>query len=142
MSIVPARYSHEYFALYRRYLDARHAGGGMDNPDPQDFTRFLYTAWSPTSFLELRDAGDELLAVAVTDITAAGLSAVYTFYDPKHEARGLGTHAILRQIELAREREIAHLYLGYWIEGHSKMDYKARFRPLELLTADGWKIAP
>jgi arginyl-tRNA--protein-N-Asp/Glu arginylyltransferase len=142
LSVMPARYSHEYFVLYRRYLDARHAGGGMDNPDPQDFTRFLYTSWSPTSFLELRAPDNELLAVAVTDITSTGLSAVYTFYDPAHEARGLGTHAILRQIELARERGLTHLYLGYWIDGHPKMDYKARFRPLELMTAEGWKVTP
>jgi len=141
LSVEPARYSHEYFSLYRRYLDARHAGGGMDNPDPQDFSRFLYTAWSPTSFIELRDAGGELCAVAVTDITATGMSAVYTFYDPAFEARGLGTHAILRQIELARERGLPHLYLGYWIEGHPKMDYKTRFQPLELLTSEGWKTS-
>jgi arginine-tRNA-protein transferase len=136
--IAPARYSHEYFDLYRRYLDARHSGGGMDNPDPQDFTRFLYTGWSPTWFVELRRE-DELLAVAVTDITANGLSAVYTFYDPDQVERGLGTYAILSQIDLARERKLQHLYLGYWIAGHAKMDYKSRFRPLELLTSEGWK---
>ncbi len=139
--VAPARYSHEYFTLYRRYLDARHAGGGMDDPDPQDFSRFLYTKWSPTWFLELRDAAGELLAVAVTDIAATGLSAVYTFFDPTCDSRGLGTHAILRQIELARARGIPHVYLGYWIEHHAKMDYKTRFRPLELLTPAGWTAA-
>jgi leucyl-tRNA---protein transferase len=139
-TVTPARYSHEYFSLYRRYLDARHSGGGMDNPDPQDFTRFLYTGWSPTWFVELRRE-DELFAVAVTDITPNGLSAVYTFYDPDQVDRGLGTYAILSQIDLARERKLQHLYLGYWIAGHAKMDYKSRFRPLELLTSEGWKTA-
>ena len=142
LTFAPARYSHEYFMLYRRYLDARHVGGGMDNPDPQDFTRFLYTAWSPTSFLELRNGAGELLAVAVTDVVASGLSAVYTFYDPREQARGLGTYAILRQIELARGKGLPHVYLGYWIAAHPKMDYKARFRPLELLTSEGWKPTP
>ncbi|MGH8123238.1 MAG: arginyltransferase [Rudaea sp.] len=142
MNLTPARYSHEHFALYRRYLDSRHAGGGMDNPDPQDFSRFLYTAWSPTWFLELRNGDGDLLAVAVTDITASGLSAVYTFFDPHEHARGLGTYAILCQIELARKRRVPHLYLGYWIDGHAKMHYKARFHPLERLTAEGWKVAP
>ena len=137
-STVPARYSHEYFDLYQRYLDVRHPGGGMDHPDPQDFTRFLYTAWSPTFFLEFR-LGGRLLGVAVTDITASGLSAVYTFFDPDEGARSLGSYAILRQIELARERALPHLYLGYWIQNHPKMDYKKRFRPIELLTAEGWK---
>lgn len=139
MAIVTARYGHEYFALYQRYLEVRHPGGGMDDPDPQDFSRFLYTEWSPTSFIELRNADGALLAVAVTDIATTGLSAVYTFFEPAEHARGLGTYAILRQIELARERNLSHLYLGYWIASHPKMDYKARFRPLELLGPDGWK---
>ena len=138
LCIEPARHTDEYFDLYRRYLDARHPGGGMDNPDPEDFSRFLYTAWSPTSFIELRLC-DRLLGVAITDITTTGLSAVYTFFDPDEAARGLGTYAILRQIEITRERGLPHLYLGYWIDQHQKMDYKARFRPLELLTADGWR---
>lgn len=136
--ITPARYSDEYFALYRRYLDARHSGGGMDDPDIEDFERFLYTQWSPTLFLELRLRG-RLYAVAVTDFAASGLSAVYTFYEPAERARGLGTYAILRQIELARARDLPHVYLGFWIEDHPKMGYKARFRPLELLGEDGWQ---
>ena len=136
--MAPPRYSADYFDLYRSYLGARHAGGGMDDPEAADFSRFLYTVWSPTSFMELRLRG-RLLGVAVTDFTASGLSAVYTFYDPDEDARGLGTYAILRQIELARERGLPHLYLGFWIEGHPKMDYKARFQPLELLTPEGWR---
>ena len=138
MSVEPAAYRAEYFQLYQRYLGARHAGGGMDDPEPEDFSRFLYTEWSPTRFIELRRAA-RLLAVAVTDFAASGLSAVYTFYDPDEASRGLGTYAILRQIELARELALPHVYLGFWIEGHPKMDYKARFRPLELLDAGGWQ---
>ena len=138
VEVVPAGYRAEYFDLYRRYLGARHAGGGMDDPEPEDFSRFLYTEWSPTRFIELR-LGSRLLGVAVTDLAASGLSAVYTFYDPDEAARGLGTYAILRQIELARELVLPHVYLGFWIQGHPKMDYKARFRPLELLGAAGWQ---
>ncbi|MGH8040782.1 MAG: arginyltransferase [Rudaea sp.] len=138
-TIAPATFNAEYFDFYRRYLDARHKGGGMDEPDSDDFERFLYTPWSPTKFLEWRLHG-RLLAVAVTDFTTAGLSAVYTFFDPDETARGLGTFAILRQIELARERSLAHVYLGFWIERHPKMHYKARFRPLELLGAEGGHV--
>src|SRR5262249_41598484 len=74
--VAAARYSEEYFALYRRYLQARHAGGGMDDPDIEDFERFLYTPWSPTRFVELR-LDERLLGVAVTDFAPNGLSAVY-----------------------------------------------------------------
>ncbi len=137
LALEPAAYTDECFELYRRYLDSRHAGGGMDNPAHEDFTRFLYTAWSPTRFVTLRKDG-RLLAVAVTDFASSGLSAVYTFFEPEASERGLGTFAILSQIELARERGLPHVYLGYWIDAHPKMDYKARFRPLELLGPDGW----
>jgi leucyl-tRNA---protein transferase len=137
LELVPAGYSEEYFGLYQRYLRTRHVGGGMDDARPEDFSRFLYTGWSPTRFLELR-RGAHLLGIAVTDFCATGLSAVYTFFEPGEEARSLGTFAILSQLQLAREHALPHLYLGFWIEGHPKMHYKSRFRPLEVLRGDGW----
>jgi arginine-tRNA-protein transferase len=138
----PARFTDEAFALYARYLAGRHPGGGMDDADREDFVRFLTSPWSPTRFLELR-LGATLVAVAVTDVTRHGLSSVYTFYDPDLARRGLGTFAILSQIEAARRLGLAHLYLGYWIAGHAKMDYKARFAPLELMRGPHWeRVAP
>lgn len=134
-------YTEERFDLYRRYLQWRHPDGGMDDAQPDDFSRFLYTPWSPTRFVEFR-LGDRLLAVAVTDYCDAGLSAVYTFYDPVESGRGLGSFAILRQIELARQQGLSHVYLGFWIAGHAKMDYKIRFQPIEVLHAGAWQILP
>lgn len=136
--VQPALRTDENFALYRRYLRARHAHGGMDNPGEDDFDRFLSAPWSPTRFVEFRRDG-RLLAVAVTDVLPHGLSAVYTFFDPDFPERSLGTFAILAQIELTRQHGLPHLYLGYWIDGHPKMHYKARFRPLQVLTAQGWQ---
>jgi arginine-tRNA-protein transferase len=89
----------------------------------------------------LRQAG-QLLAVAVTDVGPQGHSAVYTFYEPRAGERGLGTLSILEQIELARREGAPYLYLGYWIEGHPKMEYKTRFRPIELLQDGEWRRAP
>lgn len=138
LRIANPEFTEEYFALYHRYLCARHPDGGMDDARPEDFARFLYTAWSPTRFLEFR-SGNRLVALAVTDFCAAGLSAVYTFFDPDESARGLGTYAILSQIHLAQARGLPHVYLGFWIDGHPKMDYKTRFRPLEILRDGGWR---
>lgn len=137
VAIEDARYTDEYFALYRRYLETRHYGGGMDDAAADDFTRFLTSPWSPTRFLTFRRDG-RLLAVAVTDFGRLGLSAVYTFFDPEEAARSLGTFAILTQVDIARERALPHLYLGYWIAGHPKMGYKSAFRPLEVLRSEGW----
>ena len=136
--IVAAERTDEQLALYQRYLAARHRGGGMDDHGAIEFDQFLVGSWSRGRFLELR-LDHRLLAVAITDVVDDALSAVYTFYDPDEAARGLGTLAILQQIDWARRDGRAHLYLGYWIAGHGKMDYKRRFRPLEGFTGRGWQ---
>ena len=133
----PARYTDEYFALYERYLGARHPDGGMDDPDPGDFERFLLNPWGETLFVEVRRAG-HLVAVAVTDAISDALSAVYTFFDPDEAERGLGRLCILKQIELCRSLSFPHLYLGYWVDGCRKMQYKTDFRPQQHFDGDGW----
>ena len=140
MRIYPAERTDEHVDLYRRYLSARHAGGGMDGHGAAEFEQFLVGRWSRTRFLEFRTSTREhtLLAVAVTDMTDDALSAVYTFYDPGEADRGLGTYAILRQLQWAAEEGRSHLYLGYWIAGHAKMDYKRRLRPLEAFDGRQW----
>jgi len=75
----------------------------------------------------------------VTDRVPGALSAVYTFFDPDQPRLGLGTLAILRQIEWARREGLDYLYLGYWIEGHAKMDYKRRYRALEAFDGRQWR---
>ena len=131
-------YNAERHALYERYLRTRHAGGGMDEAEASDFRRFLTAPWSPTLFLEFRE-GARLLGVSVTDVCLTGVSAVYTFFDPDEAARSLGTWAILQQVELARRRGIPWVYLGFWIDGHPKMDYKRRFQPLQVRGPEGWQ---
>lgn len=138
IAITKPGYSDERFALYQQYLSSRHRDGGMDDASPDDFEKFLHTPWSPTCFIEFR-LDETLIAVAVTDACANSLSAVYSWFDPDLRSRGLGTLAILSQIELARANRIDHLYLGFWIAGHPKMDYKARFRPLEALRNRVWQ---
>jgi arginine-tRNA-protein transferase len=141
LSIAPARREDEHFALYQRYLSARHAGAGMDNPTPADFEQFLTGRWSHTRFMEWR-LREQLIAVAVTDRLADALSAVYTFFAPELSERGLGTFCILQQIAWAQREHITHLYLGYWIANHAKMHYKTRFQPLQALRNGHWDVTP
>lgn len=138
---VPARRDEENFALYRRYLASRHAGGGMDDPSEANFDSFLHSTWSPTYFLEMREHG-RLVAVAVTDRVPGALSAVYTFYAPELAARSLGTYAILQQIAWARSEGCAYLYLGFWLDGHPKMNYKQGFQPLQQRVGGQWLPLP
>ncbi len=133
-----AALTEEHYALYRRYLFARHAGGGMNPEDYKAFRSFLECPWGDTQFWSLRGDG-RLLAVAVVDVVPQGLSAVYTFYEPDERRRGLGTCAVLQQIEAAREMGKPYVYLGYWVPRSAKMDYKRRYRPLEILMRDQWR---
>jgi arginine-tRNA-protein transferase len=89
--------------------------------------------------VELRDDAGKLVAACLTDRMLKGLSAVYSFFDPAQNKRSLGSCLILRLIDIARDRGLDHVYLGYWIENSRKMAYKARFKPLEALTREGWK---
>ena len=129
------------FALYRRYLLARHRHGGMDDAEPGDFDNFVRSVWSPTRFLCLHDDKD-LRVVAVTDITTEGLSAVYSFFDPDLAHLSLGTVAILRQIEWAKRLQLPYLYLGFWLEGHPKMHYKRQFDAIEARIDGVWQALP
>ena len=133
----PAGRSDECFELYRHYVRNRHPGGGMDDPSHADFDGFLSCSWSPTIFLEFRK-DERLLGVAVTDVLPDSLSAVYTFYAPEEAARSLGTFAILTQVEHARQLGLQSVYLGFWLDGHPKMDYKRNYRPLERLDGREW----
>ncbi|MCB1758478.1 MAG: arginyltransferase [Gammaproteobacteria bacterium] len=127
----PASFAEEQFALYNKYVDARHPEGGMTGVSEVRYMEFLSSQWSETLFVEFRLAG-RLIAVAVTDLLPAGLSAVYTYFDPEYGKMSPGVFAILWQIEETNRRRLPHLYLGYLVPDCLKMRYKAEYRPLEI----------
>ncbi len=129
--------SEEYFELYRRYIESRHQDGDMYPPLRDQYESFLSDEWDVTRYFRM-DIGDELLGVAVVDTLDDGLSAIYTFFEPEHQHRSLGTYAILWQIELAKSLDLPYLYLGYWIKDCQKMAYKIQYRPLELFLNGRW----
>jgi arginyl-tRNA--protein-N-Asp/Glu arginylyltransferase len=135
--VIEAEFKEEHFELFARYLGVRHAGGGMDPANPENYWSFITSRWSSTGLGEFR-RDRELVAVAVMDRLESGLSAVYTFFDPLEETRGLGTFAILWQIAEARQLGLPWVYLGYWIEQCGKMAYKARFKPHEIFVTERW----
>jgi len=135
--VVDSIHSDAHFALYSRYIEQRHRDGDMYPPDREQYESFLTREWGSTSFVEFRAAG-QLLAVAVMDRLENGLSAIYTYYEPAEEKRSLGSYVILWQIERARELSLPAVYLGYWIRNCRKMNYKTRFRPIELLANGHW----
>jgi leucyl-tRNA---protein transferase len=136
--VVGDEFREEHFALYRRYIDARHDEGGMANPDPDQYQRFFDSTWSATRFVEFR-LGGRLLAISVVDLLRDGLSAVYTFFDPVEHQRGLGVYAVQWLINETARRGLTHLYLGYLVHDCDKMAYKARYRPLEVFRQGAWQ---
>jgi arginine-tRNA-protein transferase len=137
VDILPLEFNEEHFELYRRYQEKRHKGGGMDLDDSEQYAQFLLASQVNTTLAEFRDDG-RLVMVAVVDRVEDGLSAVYTFFDPDLEKRGLGTYAVLWQVELARSMGLPYVYLGYWIKESRKMAYKCHYRPLQGLIEGRW----
>jgi leucyl-tRNA---protein transferase len=141
----------EQYSVFRGYLDSRHRDGGMADMTVLDYammvedshveTRIVeYRRQGPHSFITGRGAGD-LIAVALTDVLGDGLSMVYSFFDPDQADRSLGTFMILDHISRARRMGLPYVYLGYWVRGSRKMDYKSRFLPQERLSPEGWARA-
>jgi arginyl-tRNA--protein-N-Asp/Glu arginylyltransferase len=140
---VPAEATREQFALLRTYLDSRHAGGGMSDMGLFDYVAMVEETPVNTHLVEYRlKRGDDdqgtLMACALTDVLRDGVSMVYSFFHPGEVARSLGSYMIMDHIEAARARGLPYVYLGYWIQGSAKMDYKSKYRPMEALGAEGW----
>ncbi|MGB1254266.1 MAG: arginyltransferase [Thiolinea sp.] len=128
----------EYAGLYLNYIRSRHAGGGMDDDSPDSFANFILTSWCNTILLEFHD-DERLLGVAATDCLPQGLSSVYTFFDPDVSTqRGLGTFAVLWQIEYAKSLGLEYVYPGYWIADSDKMRYKTDFQPIQGYIDNEW----
>lgn len=129
----------EKFELYGRYLATRHASGRMERKW-EAFEEFLYTSPVDTIECVYRDSAGRLLAVGICDLCSRSLSTVYVYFDPGESRRSLGTYSALFEIELARKLRIPYYYLGYWIAGCQAMEYKATYRPCEVLDPDGvWR---
>jgi arginyl-tRNA--protein-N-Asp/Glu arginylyltransferase len=131
----------EQYAIFRGYLDSRHRDGGMADMTVLDYAMMVEDSHIETRIIEYRrgkrGSGD-LLAIALTDVLGDGLSMVYSFFEPDEAARSLGTFMVLDHIARAQRMDLAYVYLGYWVRGSRKMDYKSRFLPQERLMPDGW----
>jgi len=138
----------EQYSVFRAYLDARHRDGGMADMTVLDYAMMIEDSHVDTRIVEYRRRGidsgitgrgdGQLLAVALTDVLNDGLSMVYSFFEPDEGDRSLGTLMILDHIARAKTMGLQYVYLGYWVPGSRKMDYKGRFLPQERLTPAGW----
>jgi arginyl-tRNA--protein-N-Asp/Glu arginylyltransferase len=137
----------EQYSVFRAYLDRRHRHGGMADLTVLDYAMMVEDSHVETRIIEYRKRGvdtgitgrgEELIAVALTDVLSDGLSMVYSFFEPSQQSRSLGTFMILDHIARVRAAGLPHVYLGYWIAQSSKMNYKARFHPHQVLHDGSW----
>ncbi|MDP9057380.1 MAG: arginyltransferase [Pseudomonadota bacterium] len=141
----------EQFDLLQTYLGARHPGGGMASMVETDFADMVEHTPVTSHIIEYREpparhgdsggvAPGRLVGACLTDRQGDGLSMIYSFYDPEHLSRtGLGNYIILDHIRRAAEDGLPYVYLGYWVNGSARMQYKVRYRPLEKLGREGWQ---
>ncbi|MAU45764.1 MAG: arginyltransferase [Rhodobacteraceae bacterium] len=130
----------DQFSLFRRYLDARHADGGMADMDIFEFAAMVEETPIRSRVVEYTDReSGALKAVCLTDVLDDGVSMVYSFYEPELQRKSLGTWMILDHVEIAREAGLPYVYLGYWVPGSPKMGYKAQFGALEVYRRGRWE---
>lgn len=138
----PAQATRSQFRLLKAYLKGRHDGGGMSEMTFRDYVNMVGDSPVKSLIFEYRQGqalDAPLVAASITDVLRDGLSMVYTFFDPRLKARSLGRFMILDHIRHAAALGLPHVYLGYWISGSEKMDYKRQYKPLEVLDGDRWR---
>lgn len=142
MTLAAPRASDEHFALFSRYVAARHADGGMADMTREEFARMIEENTGAAQLVEWRDGAGALIAACLVDRLACGVSAVYSYFEPGAPAsRSIGTAIIASLAIWGAKLGAPHLYLGYWIPASPKMAYKGRFRPLEMLDHGAWRPA-
>lgn len=144
-TVMKSEATSEHYSLFRSYIDARHGDGGMADMTVLDFSAMIDDNFVDSRLVDYRILDENgrpgrLVGAALIDILGDGLSMIYSFYDPAEARRSLGTLMILDSIARVRRLGLPYLYLGYWVRGSRKMDYKARFLPQERLTAEGWVL--
>jgi arginine-tRNA-protein transferase len=138
----------EQFALLQKYLSKRHPGGGMTEMDEMDYSDMVEQSPVKSFVVEYREPTTDgskgrLVGACLTDQQGDGLSMIYSFFDAEHSGRaGLGNFIIMDHILRARAARLPYVYLGYWVDGSKRMDYKIRFQPIEKLGPEGWERSP
>jgi len=133
----------DQYNLFRRYLEHRHADGGMADMDIFEFAAMIEETPIKSRVIEYTtpsaDGTRDLAAVCLTDVFDDGVSMVYSFFEPELTKNSLGTYLILDHIDIARSAGLPYVYLGYWVPGSPKMAYKAGFKALEIYRNGDWE---
>lgn len=128
----------KHYPVFQRYIDERHADGDMYPASFGQYREFLIEGFGNSRFLSAYLQG-QYLGSLVFDIFEDGLSSVYCFFDPDESRRSPATWLIISLSLVARSLRLPYNYLGYFVEGCQKMDYKNRFAPLQGFIDQQWR---
>ncbi|MDA9008385.1 arginyltransferase [Alphaproteobacteria bacterium] len=134
------RATSEHFDLFEAYVQNRHDDGDMALMSEPDFQEMVEESSVDTQLACWRNEDGGLVAVCLVDRLKNGISAVYSYFDLDRARRSLGTFVVLDLVKQSCELDLDYLYLGYWVSGSQKMDYKARFSPLEGFIDGRWQL--
>ena len=129
----------DHFRLFRTYVTNRHGNGQMAKMDQDDFMSMISNSPIETVLVSYKDAENNLVGSMLGDVQSDGLSAVYSFFEPGLTTRSLGTFMVLDLLDIAKDSGLNWVYLGYFVEGSRKMEYKARFGPAEIFKGGKWQ---
>ena len=131
--------SNDHYRLFKAYVTSRHHDGQMAQMGWYDFTGMISNSPIETMLISYKDAKNNLVGAILSDLQSEGLSAVYSFFEPSLTTRSLGTFMVLDLLGIAKDLDLSWLYLGYFVEGSRKMEYKARFGPAEVFKEGQWQ---
>jgi len=136
------RLDEERLDLYRSHHADRETRRGWPSVSmsfEEYYETFCFNAVSTLEFCYRLE--ERLVAVAYVGEAEQSLNSIYAFTDPGLARRSLGIFDVLCEIEEARRRGKTHLYLGYYVNGCKSMEYKASYRPYEILSSEGWRAS-
>ncbi|MEM8732830.1 MAG: arginyltransferase [Planctomycetota bacterium] len=127
----------ERVALFNRHRSERGLDHQDRSVDAADYQAFLLNAPCPSAEIAIFH-DEQLIAISIADVGKESLSAVYTFFDPDFSRYSLGTLAVMKQLQLARETKRTWLYLGLYVEANRHLNYKANYRPHQRMQNEKW----
>lgn len=134
----------ERLELYLRYHEdqTKRKGWPEQARDAEGYYATFCTGQIPAVEISVREEGI-LRAIVLTDLTPNVVSGVYHYHDPDLRDRSLGVFAMMQTIFLAQQTGRKWAYFGYYVAGSASLEYKARFRPCEIMGEDGeWRPFP
>ena len=129
--------SKEQFALFKKYLEFKHNDSEMNEMNFQDYCKMFVSKGINTKVYEYFYKG-ELVGCIISDFLEGSISMVYSFYSELFLKNSFGKYIILDHFRLAKDFDMDYVYLGYWVEGSSKMEYKNSFNSSEVLIDNKW----